>query len=119
MQSSLRRTKRDDGLDIYYDPDFIRMIESHLGLLRRDASTTLMPVPERHGWKNEGDLAGLLTAMDVPRFMHHIVMRVNNMRSNEDFLGTETVLRVPSSQVIEKLRSRYITEKRTLMTSGQ
>ncbi|QNR51917.1 hypothetical protein Xoosp14_226 [Xanthomonas phage Xoo-sp14] len=95
------------------------MIESHLVMLRRDPSTTVMVVPERHGWRNEGDLAGLLTVMDIPRFMHHIVMRVNNMRSNEDFLGTEQTLRVPSSQVIEKLRSRYITEKRTLMTSGQ
>jgi len=119
MQASLRSAKRDDGTDIYYDPDFLRMIESHLGLLRRDPSTRSMAIPERHGWKNEGDLAGLLTVMDVPRFMHHIVMRVNNMRSNEDFLGTETSLLVPSSQVIEKLRSRYITEKRTLMTSGQ
>lgn len=99
------------GPDVNYDAGFRLLIEDHMTYLRNHSTTTQLTVDGSMAYKYVGDLSGLLAYYQVPRYMHWIVMRMNNMTSNADLMETTSTLLLPDQSTISKLSSTYRTKK--------
>ena len=95
--------------DIYNDPGFLTMIESHLTYLRRSPNVALLPVNEQQSYKYEGDYYGLLETLGITKDSHYIVMRVNNYASSADYKGTTQPVIVPDMLEVGMLKNVYLT----------
>jgi hypothetical protein len=99
------------GADVNYDAGFRILIEDHMTYLRSHTTTSVLTVDGSMAYKYVGDLSGLLTHYQVPRHLHWVVMRMNNMTSNTDLTESTTSLILPDLSTVSKLSSTYRTKK--------
>ncbi len=99
----------DPGAQVYYDPAFRRVLETHLGLLRNMQDTKPVEISNDLAYKYEYDFYGLLQAKNVPEYLHWVVMRVNDMTDPREYLSTMNQFLYPPAEVIENIRRIYAT----------
>lgn len=110
--SSLKNDLPNSSFNMYYDRDFMSMIEYHLPHLRTLSSTeshTVDPV-KRHVY--EGDLYGYLTVHSIPQHLQWITLRVNDMHSPIEFVDQDTIL-IPAQSDIDEMARTYRTVKKS------
>ena len=100
------------GPDVIYEEGFRLLIEDHMTYLREHVTTATLSVEGSMAYKYVGDLSGLLTHYQIPRFLHWIIMRMNNMTSNSDLLESTTSLIIPDQSTVSKLSSTYRTKNK-------
>lgn len=113
MPINAKMDTSNEGDAIYFDPAFLRMLETHLLWLNNQADTTTHPLDPHVAAKYDGDFKGLMVAMGVPPQCHYITMVMNGMHGPQDFHRGVRNLRIPSAQTINVLRqrSKVITKK--------
>jgi len=96
--------------DVYYDLNFIIMLESHLTYLRSSETLRSVEITSFQGYKWEGDLYGLLDVIGIQKKYHYITMRVNGYDSSSDFKGDVEYLLVPDFNTINTLKNIFLTK---------
>lgn len=106
------KTGRGPGLLLYYTPEYRKVIEDHLELIRNHASTQRITIPlddlHRYKWNLTGYLATIAVASNQDLFW--IIMRVSGYLCDEDFDGTNDQLLIPSNTMLEDIRQRYLMQ---------
>ena len=95
---------------VYFDHDFLVLLESHLTFLRTRDTIRLAPVSKHQNYKYEGDLYGLLDDINVTKKFHYITARVNGYESSFDFKGDVEYLVIPDFNQIDMLKTVYQTK---------
>jgi hypothetical protein len=98
------------GPSVYFTDAFRRVMEDHMGFLRTHPATQLVVVSAQDSdWAFEHDLFGFLQNIGVaPRF-HWVAMRMNNYTDPTEFGASASLLLLPPQNVIEQIRSAYMT----------
>ena len=104
----------DAGEDVYYDHDFMIMIESHFTYLRDLQTTTRQTVEPAIAHKYQGDFNGLLNYMRIPKQYHNIILRFNGMRCTGDYTREHLYFLVPDINEIDLIKSIYETRNTKL-----
>lgn len=99
----------EPGEDIYHDPDFQIMIESHFTYLRGLSTTVSQAIEPGIGHKYEGDFYGLLSYLKIPKKYHNIVLRFNGFHCTGDYNRNILSITVPSLNEIDLIKSVYET----------
>lgn len=107
------------GPDLYYDPKFRLMVETHINILR-NYQVTRQDIPDNHYYQFEGDFYGYLLSEGVPHSQHWIYMRVNGMYSPHEFakdlrdpyhVRTQPVLLIPHEATLADIQRMYVSLK--------
>lgn len=109
MVMSIVGLQRDTGPKDFYDPKFVRVLETHLTHLRTHPDTRVAQVHPHDAYKFEGDFYGLLDQFNVPPEYHWVTMRVNDI-SNPNLVDPSIqFILLPSPSAINKIRQLYQT----------
>lgn len=120
MAFGLQSLRLPAGDDIYYDPDFRKMVEHHIPLLKSDRGSVSKVVTPTTVLRFEGDFYGLLSFYEIPQKHHWITLRINSLLSPDEY-GREIrdpyakkiggSIRVPIPETIDDLRGRYLNSR--------
>jgi len=106
------KTGRGPGLNLYYIPEYRKVVEDHLTLIRNHSTTQRVTIPiddlHRYKWNLTGYLSTISASPSQDLFW--IIMRVSGYLSNEEFDGTNDQLLIPSNSVLEDIRQRYLMQ---------
>lgn len=114
MAMPISQKQIDPGADVYYDPAFRRVMETHLGLLRNMPETRVVAIENNLAYKYEHDFYGLLQAKEVPEYLHWVILRVNDMVDPRDFQSSMNQFLYPPAEVIDNIRRIYATTVKKL-----
>lgn len=95
--------------EVFNDPNFLIMLESHLTYLKTNGNVVRYNITEHQNYKFEGDLFGLLDDIHLDKKHHHVVMRVNGYESSADFKGDVSSLLIPDLSELSLLQNIYMT----------
>lgn len=76
-----------DGPSIYYSNLFRTQIECHLPLLQSQIVSSVIAVTPADADSFRGDFYGLLIQYKIPRQYHWITLRLNGMKSPDEYDG--------------------------------
>lgn len=93
--------------NVYYEDDFLTLLESHLPILRTSPKTRVYNVTTRQGEKYEGDLYGLLDELNLEKKYHFAIARFNGYSSGADFKKDVETIYVPDLDYISRLKDLY------------
>jgi hypothetical protein len=96
------------GPSVYYTSGFRQVLEDHMTYLRQHQAQLVQVTPQA-AWENDQDLFGFLQVINLPPQYHWVTMRMNNFTSPNEFGQETSLLLVPSANVLEQLRSAYMT----------
>lgn len=103
---------QNDVREIFYDPDFMLVLERNLPLLRDTAITR--PIEIEKALRYKGNFDGFLIDHDISHDLLWVVMRINNMRNNYEFDGKMDQLLVPADTTIEMIIDRHMQIQKML-----
>lgn len=104
----------EEGAQVYYDPDWLRVIETHLTYLRNHPDTVVRAIEPIDGVKYQGDFGGLLYHYGVLPQYHLVILRMNNLASPTEYTSDILSLLVPSTTAVDKIRQVYQTTVKKL-----
>ena len=96
---------QNDVREIFYDADFMLVLERNLPILRDTATTR--PVDIERSLRYKGNFDGLLIDLDISHDLLWIVMRMNGLRNNYDFDGKMESLLIPADTTLDVLVERH------------
>jgi hypothetical protein len=97
------------GPPIYYTDKWQQVLEDHLDYLINHESTTTVSIEPQYAYKYQYDFIGLLNYMNMPAHLHWTLMRINGMYRMEDFTSDRTLLIVPDSSELERIKKLLTT----------
>lgn len=97
------------GDDAYYDHGFHVMLEAHFTHLLSMPKTITYPVDPGLCYRYEGDLYGLLDALNIQKQYHLAILRLNGFRCSGDLTPDVTSLIIPDLAEIDLLKAVYMT----------
>lgn len=96
--------------ETYYEQQFHWLIESCLNELKTNG-VQHRTINIEDAYKYEGSFYSLLLELSVPMHYHWITLRVNGMVNEMEYNSEEhPFILIPSSDLIERLHSYYITK---------
>ena len=95
------------GPEVYYNKDFMDVLEAHLDYLKKDSSTHIVQVKADRVAIYEGDFYGYLNEVGIEPEYHWIIMRINGMRSPTEFTNGMDTLFIPSKDEINQIRMAH------------
>ena len=98
-----------EGPSIYYDTAFRAVLEDHVPYFRLHPTTRTLNVPPEDMDKYRYDLEGYLTEIQIPPYLHCLVLRCSGYRHSTEFDGTNTMLTVPNLSEVDRIRQKYLT----------
>lgn len=102
----------DPGPDIYYSVKFRNVLEDHLSWLKKHPDNITITVEPMMAYKYAGDIVGIFQENNVPAHLHWIAMRMNGLINPTDYTEDMTVLIVPSSATVDKLRNTFNSQSK-------
>lgn len=102
----------DSGPDLYYDENFLNVLEDHLPYLHNHPQTKIMVVDPDEAYQWRGDLYGMLQARGEPRQYHWLIMRLNGYTSPKQFTEDTVSLLKPSYPVVEMIAQSHNSASR-------
>lgn len=95
--------------DVYFSPEYITMIESHLDYLRI-YNPKYVNISSLQSYKYEGDLYGLLQEMRYEKKFHYVIARVNGYKNSNDYNGEVFNLLIPNLSEVIRLAGLLETQ---------
>lgn len=95
----------------YFTKAFLDLIESHITYLKKLPKNQIISVTEHQCYKFEGDFYGLLNDLNIQKFLHYPILRMNGYDSSADFKDTIVSILVPEAEEIIRLKSALLTKK--------
>lgn len=109
----IENLKRSFGDDVFYDPDFLNMVDDHYSYLMEDENTSAVELSNLSSYKNEGDLVAVLDELGVAAKYAYSIARMNKLNSVTDLRDTVTSLIIPNLSMIESLALVFQTKEKT------
>lgn len=109
---SILELQASAGPKVFYDNSFRVVLETHLHWLRTHPSTRSTMIDVGAGHKNQYDLYGLLVELAVPRELHWITMRLNDLTHPIQFNDEIEQLLIPDQGIISNLAANYLSTKK-------
>lgn len=97
------------GADVYYNPAFRQVLESHMAFFRTHYKTRALQVEPQKALVYAGDLYGYLLESNVLPVMHWIIMRTSGLFSPTQFDIETEQLMMPDAELIEQIRQSHNT----------
>lgn len=104
----------DPGAPLFYNPDFRRMVETHLVWLRSLSSENRLQIDPAKAYKYTADFYGLLQEEAIQAQHHWITLRLNNYTAPTDYLGDRLEIIVPDLTAVERLVRAFSTVPRKI-----
>ncbi|ARV76738.1 hypothetical protein PHABIO_107 [Pseudomonas phage Phabio] len=107
------------GPELFYDPKFRLMVETHINILRNHF-VTREDIPANHYYQYEGDFYGFLVGRSIPAHLHWVYMRVNGMTNPNQFAKdlrnyytgmVKPTLLIPNDGVLSDIQRMYVSLK--------
>jgi hypothetical protein len=114
MASLLNSLRTDSGASVFYEEGFRVVLESHLTYLRNLNTTIPIQITSDDAYRYEGDLYGLLFMKRIPRELHWVIMRINDMTSPMEAGVDLNFLLIPETGEIDKIRQSYQTTNKII-----
>lgn len=92
---------------IFYDEDFMIVLERNLPLLRSNAISR--PVAIETALRYKGNFDGLCILLDIPHDHIWLIMRLNGLRNCYDFNGKIDKILVPDDSTLRMVVDRHMT----------
>lgn len=108
MTNPIDSLQRSEGTAIYYDADFRITLDNHLNYLRTHPTTVVMDITPTQAYTHEGDFYALLTALNVPRHLFWLILRMNNLTNPAELTKELTFIIHPSSDQLNLIRQRHL-----------
>lgn len=111
---------KDPGDQLFYDPGFRRMIETHLVMLRNMNDLRSDVIDPNTIYKYQGDFYGFLGSLGVPMDQYWLYLRFNGLTNpeqfgqayNDPYSGAVSFqLQHPPIDTVRGLRRLYLTEQ--------
>lgn len=112
MSSAIEDLMSDPGPDVYYEEGFRNVLEDHMTYLREHAETIVLTVTPKQTDVYQFDLIGLLNELNVPMYLHWVIMRMNHLNTITQVPADLTGLLSPKANEISKLEQTYSTTYR-------
>lgn len=111
MTMTVQALQNSPGELLFYDEDWMTLIETHLPCLRLDANSSVLNVDPHLVNMFRGDFYGLLMNLStpIPPKYHYVILRANGFTNPLDYPLDITTLLIPADQIIEQLRKIYQT----------
>jgi len=91
----------------FYAPAFRIVLEDHMTFLRNDIATEKYQVTPGEAYRFEADFYGLLRSRSIATYMHHVVLRMNNMTNPNQMTTDLAFFLVPSPQTLSRLLTTF------------
>ena len=109
MGLKIRSYMIDKGSDTFYTTEFRNMLDSYLYWFKVDSTTVVLSVDAHLQDKYVGDFEGLLLELKVPRSLHWLTMRMNDIDDPGVYTLDAASILVPSSSTVDRLLSIHQT----------
>lgn len=96
----------------YYEPDFRRVLEEHLPLIKKRQANTVLAVEPYLAVRFKGDFFGLLAHLQVPDYLQWITMRVNGFISPMDVNDDIRTVTTVDATFIRRLYNTHRTQSK-------
>lgn len=107
MAKNLLEMTPDDG--VFADEGFKALIEDHLSILsHKNNILTMKEVSPVDANRFEYDFFGLCRFLSIPYQHQWIAMRVNGLKSPQEYRNHMLQIKVPNVEIVESLRSYYM-----------
>ena len=103
---------QNDVEEIFYNEDFMLVLERNLPLLRDTAISK--PVEIEKALRYKGNFDGFCIDQDINHDHLWLVMRLNNLRNNYDFNGKVESLLIPDDSVLQMIVERHMRIQKML-----
>ncbi len=103
---------QNDANDIFYDQDFMIVLERNLPLIRSTAITR--PVEIEQALRYKGNFDGFCISLDIDHDYIWIVMRLNGLINCHDWDGKMESILIPADSTIELIVQRHATIQKML-----
>lgn len=97
------------GPDVYYQQQFMNVMETHITWLKNHRTTRLTRVKDNIALRYQGDFYGLLRALKVAPQYWWIFMRVNGLTSPLKYDHSLVLIMLPDPQRIIDIQRLYKT----------
>lgn len=104
---------RNFGDDVFYNPDFLNMMDDHYSYLMEDDGTSVVELDNLSSYVNEGDLVAVLDGLGVSAKYAYCIARMNKLNSVTDLKASVTSLIIPNLSIIESLALVFQTKEKT------
>lgn len=101
-----------DVQEIFYDPDFMLVLERNLPMLKDNAISR--PVQIEKALRYVGNFDGLCIDMDIDHDHIWLIMRMNGMRNTYDFTGKVDSILVPDVSTLQMVVERHMRIQKML-----
>lgn len=109
VMSIVTRNNMASGRAEFYTEEFRTVLETHMVWLKQHSTTTNLSVDPHIAYMYENDFHGLMNHYNVPRDLHWLNMRVNNLFSPLEYSRDMTTIKLVDPENISQLYSRYCT----------
>lgn len=99
---------------LFFDPDFINVLDSHLEWLKAQPGSRYQEIPAHSLENYKGDFFAVLTDFDIDPNYHRVIMRLNGFMSPCDYLGQPMQVFIPNVGTIESIAAVYRTGRSKL-----
>ena len=89
--------------DVYNDKSFIHLVESMVN----EVLVEYKQIEAIDTHKFEFDFYGLLKRYNVPRELHYITLRLNNLKNPTDYQSEDLFIVVPENGQVPRLRKLF------------
>lgn len=107
MSIPLTKLVNDNYDPMVLDPEFIDLMEHYMYFIRSSSVVKVVSTITHDTYKYMGDFYGLLSIMGVPKQMHWITLRLNNLTNPCDFNTGISHLLIPDENFINGILEKY------------
>lgn len=111
MAMTINKYAADFGADTYYERGFLVTVDSYRTYLRNHEDTQIISIEPALALKREFDFIGLCQELNITMKYVPVIMRVNGLKSSQDYTRDRITLYIPSSAMIEKILQLYKMKK--------
>lgn len=101
-----------EGDQIYYTEAFRNVLEDHMPFFRNHPSTKYVSITPAYAYANDKDFIGLLNTLNVPRYLHWLIMRMNDLSSPQDFDGLTLSIITPDPTLVQRIKAAHTADNR-------
>lgn len=109
MMKIFNDTIFDGSAVLFFDPDFIQVLDSHKEWLRTQPNSRMVEIPSHSLDNYKGDFFAFLTDIEVSPNYHRITMLLNGFMSPSDYMGQPMFVFIPDAGAIETIANVYRT----------
>ena len=102
------------GDTMWYTDSFRNVLENHLTYFRSSPGLRVVTIDQHLSYKHEGDLYGLMDALQIDKQYHFLVMLMNGYSHPGDYDGNRYELYVPDTSEVNLVKNIHKAKKSLL-----